>query len=132
MEMADTMVRQSLSLDYVAYRIQLARVRNLFYGRGWFSFKKVGLEDSGFLERLLLHRQVTYTSPAGKTSILKKGMEGGVFVWYVYVPVVVHFISTKTNDLSLLPLAVTIKIARVQPYNQPTGVGIVFVQGSET
>lgn len=116
----DTMNR-SFTLDFLNWRQQLEDVRGDYTQDGFESF--IGsLQSSGVLETIRT-RRMNLSITAGTGVLVKEGIESGVYVWYVEVPLELK-LAGQTTELPPQRFLGTIRIERVPTVDAIGGVGV--------
>ena len=116
----DTMNR-SFTLDFLNWRQQLEDVRGDYTREGFKSFI-ASLQSSGVLETIRT-RRMNLSITAGTGVLIKEGIEGGVYVWYVEVPLELK-LSGQTTELPPQRFLGTIRIERVPTVDAIGGIGV--------
>lgn len=116
----DTMNR-SFTLDFLNWRQQLEDVRGDYTRDGFKSFI-ASLQSSGVLETIRT-RRMNLSITAGTGVLVKEGIEGGVYVWYVEVPLELK-LAGQTTELPPQRFLGTIRIERVPTVDAIGGIGV--------
>ncbi|MDN7527693.1 DotI/IcmL/TraM family protein [Burkholderia orbicola] len=116
----DTMNR-SFTMDFLNWRQQLEDVRGNYTRDGFKSFI-ASLQASGVLATVR-DRRMNMSVTAGTGVLTKEGVENGVYVWYVEMPIEVK-LSGQTSELPAQRFLATVRIERVSTLDSIEGIGV--------
>jgi intracellular multiplication protein IcmL len=114
-------MNRSFTLDFLNWRQQLEDVRGDYTRDGFKSFI-ASLQSSGVLETIRT-RRMNLSITAGTGVLVKEGIEGGVYVWYVEVPLELK-LAGQTTELPPQRFLGTIRIERVPTVDAIGGIGV--------
>ena len=116
----DTMNR-SFTLDFLNWRQQLEDVRPSYTRDGFKSFI-ASLQASGVLATVR-DKRMNMSITAGTGVLTKEGIQDGVYVWYVEVPIEVK-LAGQTTELPPQRFLATVQIERVTTLDSIEGIGV--------
>ncbi|WP_321959367.1 DotI/IcmL/TraM family protein [Burkholderia cenocepacia] len=116
----DTMNR-SFTMDFLNWRQQLEDVRGN-YTRDGFKSLIASLQASGVLTTVR-DRRMNMSITAGTGVLTKEGVEDGVYVWYVEMPIEIK-LSGQTSDMPSQRFLATVRIERVSTLDSIEGIGV--------
>ncbi len=114
-------MNRSFTLDFLNWRQQLEDVRGDYTRDGFKSFI-ASLQSSGVLETIRT-RRMNLSITAGTGVLVKEGIEGGVYVWYVEVPLELK-LAGQTTELPPQRFLGSIRIERVPTVDAIGGIGV--------
>lgn len=115
----DTLSR-AFTLDFLNWRQQLEDSRGR-YTRGGFKSYLDALKQSGVLE-LVKQRRMNMTVTSGTGVLVSEGVENGVYVWVVEVPIEVK-LTGQTSELPAQKFTATVRIERIPTLDSIEGIG---------
>lgn len=118
---ASNAVTESLDMDYLKYRDQLAEAQEYFTDSGFQGFIKA-LKDSGNLESIKKNRYIVYATLDGSPKILREAESGGRHYWQMVIPVQIGYESAEQVRNQKLDAKLT--LVRVPTTESKYGVAI--------
>jgi intracellular multiplication protein IcmL len=115
----DTLSR-AFTLDFLNWRQQLEDSRARYTKTGFRSYLDA-LKSSGVLE-IVQKRRMNMTVTAGTGVLVKEGIENGVYVWLVEVPIEVK-LTGQTSELPSQKFRATVRIERIPTLDSIEGIG---------
>lgn len=116
----DTMNR-SFTLDFLNWRQQLEDTRQRYTRDGFKSFIS-SLQEAGVLDTVR-NRRMNMSVTAGTGVLTKEGVENGVYVWFVEVPIEVK-LAGQSNELPPQRFLATVRVERVSTLDAIEGIGV--------
>lgn len=114
-------VNRSFTLDFLNWRQQLEDTRQSYTRDGFKSFI-ASLQTSGVLE-MVRNRRMNMSGSTGTGVLTKEGVENGVYVWYVEVPIEVK-LAGQSNELPAQRYLATVRVERVSTLDSIEGIGL--------
>ncbi|ALR07878.1 DotI/IcmL/TraM family protein (plasmid) [Xylella fastidiosa] len=114
-------INRSFTLDFLNWRQQLEDIRGNYTRNGFNSFI-ASLQASGVLATVR-DRRMNISITASTGVLTKEGVENGVYVWYVEMPIEVK-LSGQTSDLPTQRFLATVRIERVTTLDSIEGIGV--------
>ncbi len=114
-------VTDSLAMDYLKYRDQLASAEQYFTTPGFNAYIKA-LQDSGNLESIKKNRYVVESTLDGSPTIIQEGNSGGRHYWQMRVPVQVGYHGAENVNNQKYDALIT--VVRVPTSESRYGVAI--------
>ena len=114
-------VNRSFTLDFLNWRQQLEDTRSSYTREGFKSFI-ASLESSGVLDSVRV-RRMNMSITASTGVLTREGIENGIYVWYVEVPVEVK-LAGQTSELPPQHFLATIRVERVPTLDSIEGIGV--------
>jgi len=118
-----------MRFGYNDYRDRLQAASNSFTQTGWGSFQKA-LKDANFLDAIQARKQVVALDINAAPLITQHYVRGGVYTWYVRMPVTIRF--DGETPLQPITTVLYLQIVRVSTLQNPDGISIEqWVQKSD-
>ena len=114
-------INRSFTMDFLNWHQQLEDVRGNYTRDGFKSFI-ASLQVSGVLATVR-YRRMNMSITAGTGVLTKEGVEDGVYVWYVEMPIEVK-LSGQTSELPAQGFLATVRIERVSTLDSIEGIGV--------
>ena len=117
----------AFTYNFVNYRSELQASSEFFTPEGWDQFLNA-LQQSNNLDAVKARKFVVSAAVTQQPTILKSGVEEGVFSWHIKMPLLITYQSAtegaQQNNI------VSMVVTRVSTLNTPRGIGISqFVVG---
>ncbi|CAG9260882.1 Macrophage killing protein with similarity to conjugation protein [Burkholderia diffusa] len=119
-QFAKDTVTRSFTLDFLDYRQQLEDVRGKYTTNGFQSLNAT-LRAQGIL-KMVQDRRMNMSVTAGTGVLTKMGVEDGIFVWYVQMPIEVK-LAGQTSELAPQKFLATVVIKRIPTLDSIEGIG---------
>ncbi|MCL2474128.1 MAG: DotI/IcmL family type IV secretion protein [Alphaproteobacteria bacterium] len=114
-------VQEIMGFGYHDYERHMDKIKTLFTISGFSSFQKA-LSDAKFMEAVKVRRVVVGLQIRGAPEITNELVRNGVYVWYIKVPVTLHFDGEQPPAPQSFDLI--LQLMRVSTLQNPDGIGI--------
>lgn len=120
-QFAKDTLNESFTLDFSNYRAQLETVRPKYDREGYASFLEA-LKKSNILD-LVTSKRMNVSASAGTGVLVKDGVENGVYVWYVEVPLELRLAGQMT-EMPAQRFRATVRVTRVPTLDNVLGIAV--------
>lgn len=120
-QFAKDTLNESFTLDFSNYRAQLETVRPKYDREGYASFLEA-LKKSNILD-LVTSKRMNVSATAGTGVLIKDGVENGVYVWYVEVPLELRLAGQMT-EMPAQRFRATVRVTRVPTLDNVLGIAV--------
>jgi len=117
-------VNQTFTLDFLNWREQLEGVRARYTAPG---FKSIvdSLQASGMLGTVR-DKRMNMSITAGTGVLTKEGIENGIYIWIVEVPIEIK-LAGQTTELPAQKFTAIIRVERIPTLDSIEGIGVAQI-----
>lgn len=120
-QFAKDTLNESFTLDFSNYRAQLENVRSKYDREGYASFLDA-LKKSNILE-MVTSKRMNVSATVGTGVLVKDGVENGIYVWYVEVPLELR-LAGQTTEMPPQRFRATVRVTRVPTLDNILGIAV--------